>query len=239
MPVSPAPLPLTPSPDADRPLAGMTVLLVEDSRFASEAVRLLCLKSGARIRRADSLRAARRHLGVYLPSVAIIDLGLPDGPGLGLIESLAEARPRVPVMLATSGDDRQFPAALAAGADGVLGKPVESLAIFQKTVLDAIPPADRPACMRLVSGETVTPDLIAYRDDLAHVSELLTLADDNRTLDYVAQFLAGVGRSAHDEDLQTAAETLARRRQAGGSFRSDLARVSGLLQDRLQTPAAI
>ena len=50
------------SPTAERPLLGLTILVVEDSRFASEAMRLLCLASGARIRRADSLRSARRHL---------------------------------------------------------------------------------------------------------------------------------------------------------------------------------
>ena len=119
--------PHLPAPTTARPLLGLTVLAVEDSRFACEALRLLCLRSGARIRRADSLRAARRHLRVYRPTVVIIDLGLPDGNGVDLIQGLSTAAPRPEVILGTSGDNFGQAEAMAAGADGFIEKPITSL----------------------------------------------------------------------------------------------------------------
>ena len=127
------------TPTAARPLLGVTVLVVEDSRYACEALRLICLRSGARIRRADCLRSARRHLQSYRPMAVIVDLGLPDGSGLDLIAEIAARRPRVPALVATSGDGTAEARALAAGADAFLPKPLESVRAFQSTILAALP----------------------------------------------------------------------------------------------------
>lgn len=228
-----------PAPTALRPLLGLTVLVIEDSRYACEALRLLCLRSGARIRRADTLRAARRHLQVYRPSVAIIDLGLPDGDGSDLINDLAHANHRPEVILGTSGDTGAEQSARDAGADGFLAKPVTSLAIFQDAILSHLPPDRRPHGPRAVPEDIVNPDPIAYRDDMAHVADVLEELSDTRTLDYVAQFVSGVARSAEDSDLVMAAEALAKKRARGDSATSEAARIAGLVQERLSEKIAI
>lgn len=220
-----------------RPLTGLTVLVVEDSRFASEAVRLLCLRSGARIRRADCLRSAARHLQTYRPAVVIVDLGLPDGDGADLIRQIATTEPRTPVLLGISGDPDMRDKAIDAGADGFLTKPVESLAVFQQAILSALPAETRMLGLRAMPDDMIQPDASGLRDDLIHVSEILSTAHDTAAIDYIARFLAGVARSAHDPALEAAATALARDHQAGRALASDLARISGMVQDRLATVA--
>lgn len=203
-------------PTPGRPLAGLTVLAVEDSRFASEALRLLCLRSGARIRRADSLAHARRHLMVYRPACIIVDLGLPDGAGDGLIAALAQAQPRIGVILGTSGDPAGAVRAMAAGADGFLAKPVASLARFQSLILSLLPAARRPFLPHLVAETPLAPDPLAYRDDLRHAAGMLA-GPDGPGIDYVTQFLAGVASSAGDAPLSLAVAELARHRATGAA----------------------
>lgn len=204
-----------PAPTAERPLLGTTVLVVEDSRYTCEALRLMCLRSGARIRRADTLRAADRHLQTYHPTVIVVDLGLPDGSGADLIRRVDEAPPRVHVILGMSGDPDREAEAMAAGADGFLTKPVESLGHFQSAVLAHLPAELQPTGLRPIAADKITPDDIAFRDDMAHVADLLTDAADDATLTYVMQFLSGVALSAGDTELRRSVAGLEPRRGLG------------------------
>ncbi|SHI53628.1 response regulator [Wenxinia saemankumensis] len=208
----------------DRPLAGLTLLLVEDSRHAADGIRLFCQRAGARIRRADSLAAARRHLCVYRPGAVVVDMGLPDGTGAELIAELHAARPRIGILLGLSADPGARAAALQAGADGFLTKPGPTFAGFV-ALLGAGATSDGPALAVGAEGPSL-------RDDLARAEMLLVEEDGN--VAYAAQFLGSLARASGDGPLARGADRLS---GAAGSdsSRRDLARlVARRLDDRVE-----
>lgn len=187
------------------PLQGLTLLVVEDSRVTCDVMRLMCQRLGARLRRAETLRAAQEHLKVYRPDVVIIDLGLPDGRGETLIRELALSTPRIGVILGTSGDVMGRIAALAAGANGFLEKPIESIAAFQTAILRHL---SGHQDMTLVATNTAfTPDPLALHDDLLHAADLLTDPNPNPAqAKYLVGFVNGLALVAHDAALGQAAQ---------------------------------
>lgn len=201
----PFPAPFPPSSGLARamlPLQGLTVLAVEDSRFASDALRLMCQRSGARLRRADTLAAARAHLRVYRPDVVIVDLGLPDGRGEDLIRDLTARMPQGSLVLGSSGAPDGRTRALAAGAQGYLDKPVARVADFQAALLAHLPdrggdPAEEPPAPR--------PDPLALAEDLAMAARLIAEAREPWQHRYVAGFVGGLARQMDDPALETAA----------------------------------
>ena len=225
-------------PTPERPLQGQTVLVVEDSRFASEAMRLMCLRSGARVRRADSLESAARHLATYRPGIAVVDLGLPDGSGLGLITELKGATPPVEVVLAISGDSGLEDAAKAAGADHFFSKPLNSIAAFQSEILGRLPETARPIAPWPVHEDRVKPDELAFHDDLARVAEVIDAARTPEEISYLAKFLLGVARSAGDEDLVDAAYSL-EDHAADADAGKMIGQVSDLVVQRLEARAVV
>lgn len=187
-----------------------TILLVEDSRQAAEAVRMMTRRLGLRLRRAEDLDTARRHLKVYRPDLALVDLGLPDGSGLELIAELvggATGRCRI---VAVSADPAARAEALAAGAHAFLEKPLRlpaDLASLFGAPLSDKPkgsgPADDNAQMQ-ANGRNAGEDPLALRDDLQRARRLL-VSDDPADRDYAVSFLKGLGRSTGDVALADAA----------------------------------
>ena len=193
-------------------LFAVTILLVEDSRSASEAIRLYAAESGARVRRADSMHAASRHLAIYRPNVVVVDLGLPDGDGMALISHLALASTPIQGIVALSGQDRSEwqELALAAGAAACLEKPIESLRAFQECILSVLP--DRESRHRPSDAEVAMTGrasvLRALTEDLRRAQSLLIEAErteDAETAAYCAQFLGSVGEMLGDGELADAA----------------------------------
>ena len=215
-------------PTAGQPLLGLSILLVEDSHVAGEAIRVMCLRSGARLRRASSLAAADRHLCTWAPRVVIVDIGLPDGSGLGLIRRLDGAGTRVDALIGLSGDPDMQEAAIAAGADGFLAKPLPSLAALQEGILSCLPPEARPLGLRALDGTAVPTDDAALVDDLVRAAALLDSPFDALTEDYIARFLAGVAATVGDRELGTAAADNLRTPTPAAR-----ARLSGMLGERL------
>lgn len=213
------------------PLRGLTILVVEDSRYACEALRLIAQRAGARLRRAETLETARAHLRTYRPDVAIIDLGLPDGRGERLISELAQARPRSAAILGMSGLPEGRKSALAAGADGFLEKPLASYAEFCAILSRLLP--DRHA---LLDNEPVfvlpDPDPLALHDDLERAAEALRHEPDSARLRYLTGFLAGLARVTQDKDLADASQRLFAGAEAVGPLRA-------LVDDRLASEGAM
>lgn len=224
-------------PTPDRPLLGQTVLVVEDSRFAGETMRLMCLRGGARIRRADCLRAAARHLRTYRPTVVVVDLGLPDGSGIDLIRQLSRSPQRVPVLLALSGDPSLHAAALDAGADDFLTKPFGSVSSFHNAILSRLPVDERPRGPRAITDDIVQADSEALFDDFALISDLLDGQMDAGTLNYAVNFAAGLGRSVGDESLVDSARRLRASIETDRPFAADLAELAAIVKSRLTNGA--
>lgn len=201
---------------ADRPahsvipgpgLPPLTLLLVEDSRFAAEGIRILCRKMGIRLRRAQSLAEARAHLRVYRPDIALVDIGMPDGSGLDLIASLHQQHNRPSRIIATSGEPTLADSCLAAGAQAFVGKPC-AVADLVAGLLGAdagafLPPpcAADPWQSAFPSRFDLGGDPLALSDDLRLASDLLNGARDPDRLRYAAQFLQSIARLLDDTDL--------------------------------------
>ncbi|HZV55494.1 MAG TPA: response regulator, partial [Rhodocyclaceae bacterium] len=99
------------------------ILIVEDEPQIRAFVRAALAEDGYQVAEAANAAAALEQIAADMPSLILLDLGLPDKDGVDLIREL-RAWSLVPVLVlsARSAEDAKI-AALDAGADDYLTKP--------------------------------------------------------------------------------------------------------------------
>ena len=111
-----------------------SVVIVEDDpptriRLAQKLDELDTFNVAAAL---GTLAEARAQLSTATPDVLLVDLGLPDGSGLTLIQEQSQARPDLPILvISVLGDERSVISAIESGARGYLLKSDTGLAIEQ------------------------------------------------------------------------------------------------------------
>ena len=232
---APDPFPFeTPQPTASRPLMGQNILLVEDSITASESLRLMCCRSGARVRRANCLTSAHRHLSVYRPSVLLVDMVLPDGSGADLLAHMSKQVNGRPVILGMSAHLGLEAEAIAAGADGFIAKPFRSLDRFQCLLLEHLPEVTKRIGPRRLPEHVVAADPDALRQDFATAANLLRESPRADDLDYTVKFISALARENEDSFLAEAVAALEKQGVGHGHRK----RLESMVKDRLGDESA-
>lgn len=103
-----------------------TVLIVDDETTARDFLSEILADAGYEVLTADSLAAAHRVLDQGAADIVLLDVQLPDGYGLTLLNRLAQERPAPAAILITAfGDIDMAVEAMKLGAHDFLQKPID------------------------------------------------------------------------------------------------------------------
>jgi DNA-binding response OmpR family regulator len=109
------------------------ILVVEDSELVSGAIRLLLETAGHRVSTAAGIADALGIVRADPPALTLLDLTLPDGNGLSLIDPLHAAGCKTVIALTGHDDESTRERCLAAGCEDVLVKPVPTRELVART----------------------------------------------------------------------------------------------------------
>ncbi|EPC01088.1 transcriptional regulator [Litchfieldella anticariensis FP35 = DSM 16096] len=102
----------------------MKLLLLEDDDLLAESLTETLEDSGYSVDSASSIRVAESLMATEEYALAILDLGLPDGSGLDLLQRWRERGHRLPILALTARDTWEDKViGLRRGADDYLTKP--------------------------------------------------------------------------------------------------------------------
>jgi two-component system KDP operon response regulator KdpE len=116
-------------------MPALTILLVEDDPFLRDAFKLLLEDAGYQVLEAGSAAEAIEFATAELPQLTLLDLGLPDAPGLDVVRSLRGAARthdlRIVALTGRVGPEEQR-ACMEAGCTSFLAKPIEPRELLRR-----------------------------------------------------------------------------------------------------------
>jgi len=187
------------------------ILVVDDEPQIQRFLRAALEATDFEVETAETVAAAKRLAATRSPALIVLDLGLPDGDGKEVIETV-RAFSTVPIIVLSARDqEAEKIAALDAGADDYIEKPFgigEFLARL-RVALRKSDPMPRPPDVQRFGGVTLDREhRIVSRDDrVVHLTpkeyDLLVLLADNigRVVPH-ATALQRVWGPAHKHDTQ-------------------------------------
>ena len=102
------------------------VLVVEDDSFMQQRLQAILLEIGYQVSDLffkNSVTEAQNDLDAQHIALALIDLGLPDGSGITIIDLLSKERPDIPILVISAwSSEEMIIEALQAGATGYILK---------------------------------------------------------------------------------------------------------------------
>lgn len=103
-----------------------TVLIVEDEAPARKFLQGILEAHGYETLAAENLAAASQLLDQHAADIVLLDVRLPDGSGLSLMERALREQPGLPIIVATGhGDIEMAVEAMKAGAADFISKPID------------------------------------------------------------------------------------------------------------------
>ncbi len=127
-------------------MTGQRVLVVDDEQQILRALRTSLRGAGYEVETADTAESALAAAAMRPPEAVILDLVLPDGTGTDVARELRTWSTAPIIVLSAVGDEREKVAALDAGADDYVTKPVgiDELLARLRAVLRRTSPSGEP-----------------------------------------------------------------------------------------------
>ena len=126
-------------------MSAARVLVVDDEQQILRALQTSLRGAGYEVETADTVERALAAAAMRPPEAVILDLVLPDGTGTDVVRELRSWSSAPVIVLSAVGDEHEKIAALDAGADDYVTKPVgidELVARLRAVLRRAVPSAE-------------------------------------------------------------------------------------------------